>query len=380
MNEKKNQRVMAIAAHPDDIEFVMAGTLILLGRAGYELHYMNIANGCCGSTRWSATRTAEIRLKEAIEAADLIGAEFHPPLTADLQIFYDSPTLARLAAIVREVSPEIVLTHAPIDYMEDHTNACRLAVTAAFARGMPNFPTEPARPPVDGPVTIYHAQPHGNRDPLGHEVRPGVCVDVSGVIDEKAAMLACHKSQQDWLDTSQGMGSYIEAMKSLNREVGQMSGRCQYAEGWRKHLHLGFCDESADPLRVALGAAAVQHELCLSALLCQFYDPRCETGCHQRQCPLDQLDPRGTCFVCYWLHVCSRQRSSDGANRSGARTFGSLAGFVLDSLAFAQFFDRHALQRRVMEKQIVAIRLNESKTLFGQQLLDLPLWHFCSPT
>ena len=41
---------IAIAAHPDDIEFFMAGTLMLLGRAGYELHYMNIANGCCGTT------------------------------------------------------------------------------------------------------------------------------------------------------------------------------------------------------------------------------------------------------------------------------------------------------------------------------------------
>ena len=44
-------RAFAVAAHPDDIEFMMAGTLILLGRAGYELHYMTIANGSCGSER-----------------------------------------------------------------------------------------------------------------------------------------------------------------------------------------------------------------------------------------------------------------------------------------------------------------------------------------
>ena len=49
-----------MAAHPDDIEFVMAGTLIRLGQAGYELHYMNIANGCCGSTELSAAHIAEI--------------------------------------------------------------------------------------------------------------------------------------------------------------------------------------------------------------------------------------------------------------------------------------------------------------------------------
>ncbi len=144
MSTSRPKRVLAIGAHPDDIEFVMAGTLILLGRAGYELHYLNLANGCCGSTTLSAPHAAELRQSEAIRAADLIGAEFHASLCDDLAIFYDQPTLARLAAIVREIEPEILLTHPPVDYMEDHTNACRLAVTAAFVRGMPNFP--PFRP------------------------------------------------------------------------------------------------------------------------------------------------------------------------------------------------------------------------------------------
>jgi N-acetylglucosamine malate deacetylase 1 len=248
----QKKRVFAVAAHPDDIEFVMAGTLLLLGQAGYELHYMTIANGCCGSTEWSAAETARIRKKEAERAAESLGARFHPSLTDDLAIFYDRPTLARLAAVVREVAPDILLVHSPVDYMEDHTSACRLAVTAAFARGMPNFATDPPRPPVEGPVTIYHAQPHGNRDPLGQPVRPSLFVDVSSVLDQKAAALACHASQRQWLDSSQGIDSYIETMKSFNREVGAMSGRFEYAEGWRKHLHFGFCAELADPLRAAL--------------------------------------------------------------------------------------------------------------------------------
>jgi LmbE family N-acetylglucosaminyl deacetylase len=121
---------------------------------------------------------------------------------------------------------------------------------------MPNFPTEPARPPIGEPVTIYHSQPHGNRDPLGQVVHPDFSIDVTSVMEEKATMLACHASQRDWLDKSQGLGSYIETMKALGREVGQMAGRGQYAEGWRKHLHLGFCAEEADPLRLALAGLA----------------------------------------------------------------------------------------------------------------------------
>jgi LmbE family N-acetylglucosaminyl deacetylase len=246
------QRAFAVAAHPDDIEFVMAGTLLLLRGAGYEIHYLNLADGCCGSQEWSSEHTARVRLQEAIAAADALGAEFHPPLVRDLEIFYDHQTLCRLASIMRDVAPEILLVHAPVDYMEDHVNACRLAVTAAFARGMPNYPTDPPRPPVDQPVTIYHAQPHGNRDPLGFPVRPGIFVDVGTVIEQKAALLSCHQSQKRWLDASQGLDSYLETMKDLMREVGRMSGRYVFAEGWRRHSHLGFCPPDADPLCRAL--------------------------------------------------------------------------------------------------------------------------------
>jgi LmbE family N-acetylglucosaminyl deacetylase len=250
------RRAFAIAAHPDDIEFVMAGTLIRLRTAGFEIHYMNIANGCCGSTEHDAPTVAEIRRHEAIAAARSIGAVFHESLTDDLEILYDVPTLRRLGAIVRDVAPEIVLTHAPVDYMEDHVNACRLAVTAAFSRGMPNFPVDPPTPIASLPVTIYHAQPHGNRTPLGEEVMPGWFVDVTDLIERKAEMLECHASQKLWLDESQGLGSYVHAMRDLMREVGRMSGRYEYAEGWRRHLHLGFCDADADPLLDALGANA----------------------------------------------------------------------------------------------------------------------------
>jgi LmbE family N-acetylglucosaminyl deacetylase len=139
-------RAFAVAAHPDDIEFLMSGTLMRLGERGYELHYMNLANGCCGSRELDREQTAAARLEEARAAAASIGATFHPPLVADLEIFYDRPTLGRLASVMRAVAPEILLIHSPDDYMEDHMNACRLAITAAFARGMPNFPVEPPRP------------------------------------------------------------------------------------------------------------------------------------------------------------------------------------------------------------------------------------------
>lgn len=244
--------VFAIAAHPDDIEFLMAGTLIALRDAGWEVHYLNIADGCCGTTEYDRETIAAMRRQEAMAAAASIGAQFHESLTPDLEIFYDRETLLKVASLIRAAAPRIVLTLSPSDYMEDHMNACRLAVTAAFSRGMPNFPVDPPRPAVNQPVTVYHAQPYGNVDPLRRPVSPDLYVDVTDLHDRKTAMLAAHQSQKRWLDESQGHDSYLAAMRELDAQVGQMSGRFELAEGWRRHLHLGFCGPEDDPLADAL--------------------------------------------------------------------------------------------------------------------------------
>ena len=243
---------LAIAAHPDDIEIFMSGTLMLLQEAGYEIHYMNVANGCCGTTEYDRATIAKIRRAEAIAATELIGAVFHASICDDLTIFFDQPTLAKVASVMRLVGPEIVLTHSPADYMEDHMNVCRLATTAAFTRGMPNFPVDPPRDPVPGKVTVYHAQPYSHRDPLRNLVTPDMFVNVTDVVERKVEMLAKHVSQKKWLDESQGHDSYLQTLRDLDAECGRMSGMFEYAEGWRRHLHLGFCDENDDPLRKAL--------------------------------------------------------------------------------------------------------------------------------
>ncbi len=244
---------IAIAAHPDDIEFCMAGTLLLLKRAGWKIHYLNLSTGNCGSTIMSAARTRAVRRAEAKRAAKILGAHWHPPFCDDLEIFYDIKTLRRLAAVIREVKPTIVLTHSPQDYMEDHMNTARLAVTAAFSRGMPNFKTVPSRRAVEGDVTVYHAMPHGLRDGLRREIVAGAFVNTSSVHAIKREALAAHASQKAWLDASQGMDSYLVAMGEMSAAVGKMSRRYKHAEGWRRHLHLGFSASEIDPLADGLG-------------------------------------------------------------------------------------------------------------------------------
>ena len=251
------KKAMAICAHPDDIEFMMAGTLLLLKKAGYEIHYMTVANGCCGSSQYKRDQLIKMRRAEAASAAHLAGAVFHDSLVNDLEVFYDSKTLARLSGVIREVAPDIILTHHPEDYMEDHLATCRLTVMAAFTKGMPNFKTTPPRKAIDKDVTVYHCPPHGLKTQLRKLVIPEIYIDIASVMDVKKEMLAKHESQTDWLDKSQGMDSYISTMVELCQEMGRLSGKFHVAEGWIRHLHMGMSGQDSDPLTQVMRDLAI---------------------------------------------------------------------------------------------------------------------------
>ncbi len=248
---------LAIAAHPDDIEFVMAGTLLRLREEGWDIHYLNVSTGNMGSTVMSAAETARVRRKEAQRAAKMLGAKWHAPFCDDLMIFYTEENIRRICAVVREARPTVLLTHALQDYMEDHMIVARLAVTATFARGIPNFRTLPRRKATLDPCTIYHAMPHGQCTPMREPVAPELIVDTTSVHAAKRATLACHASQKEWLDKTQGMDSYLATMDGFSRSMGKQARKFQHGEGWRRHLHFGFGGEEDDPLRESLGGAIV---------------------------------------------------------------------------------------------------------------------------
>lgn len=244
---------LAIAAHPDDIEFVMAGALLLLREAGWRIHYLNLSTGDMGSTVMSTAETARVRRREAQAAARRLGAKWHAPFCPDLGIFYTEKNIRRVCGVVRAIRPAVVLTHALADYMEDHMITARLAVTGTFARGIPNYRSTPVRRAEVVPCVVYHAMPHGQCTPLRVPVRPEIFIDTGSVHKAKREALACHASQKEWLDATQGMDSYVAMMDTFSRRLGRQSGRFAHAEGWTRHLHFGFGEEADDPLRDALG-------------------------------------------------------------------------------------------------------------------------------
>lgn len=248
-----NLVAMAIGAHPDDIEFMMAGTLLLLKQAGAQIHVWNLATGNCGTAVHSHKEIVRLRWEEARDSARVAGARIYPPIADDLKLFYDEASLQTVAARIRQVKPNILLCPSPQDYMEDHQNACRLAVTGAFARGMRNFPTSPAVEVWTGDTVIYHALPYGLRDGLRRRVRAGSYVGVGTVMDVKRKMLSQHRTQKEWLDASQGLDAYLTTMEDMCAEIAEQAGRFEYAEGWRRHSHLGFTSRESDPLAELLG-------------------------------------------------------------------------------------------------------------------------------
>lgn len=241
--------ILAIGCHPDDIEFMMSGTLFLLKERGCEIHYMNIANGNCGTAEYGNKQIISIRKREAQNAAKYLGANYHNSLVNDIEVFYNDELIRKTTAIIRKVKPDIMLIPSLEDYMEDHMNTARIAVTAAFCRGMLNYYSIPKTPLILKDVVLYHALPYGLRDGMKNLIKPEFCADITSVIDKKEKMLAFHQSQKAWLDKSQGLDSYLKIMREMSREVGRISGRFKYAEGWRMHSDLGFSSRKNDPLK-----------------------------------------------------------------------------------------------------------------------------------
>src|SRR5260370_42295263 len=104
--------ILSILAHPDDAEFLCAGTLIRVGREhGWQVPIAAMTPGDCGSAELPPDEISRIRRAEGACAAALIGARYHCVEERDLLVFYNERTLERVTRLLRAVRPRIVLTH-----------------------------------------------------------------------------------------------------------------------------------------------------------------------------------------------------------------------------------------------------------------------------
>lgn len=239
----KNRKVaLAVVAHPDDVEFLCAGTLALLQQNGWQIELVTMTAGDCGTREYDPEEISKIRQEEAAKAAELIKANYQCLGFRDLFILYDQPSLLKVITLIRRVRPDLVLTMSPSCYIVDHEMTSKLVQTAVFAGGMININTGDI-PPYYHVPHLYYMDSMEGKDKFGKTIEPGFVVDISSVIDTKEKMLKCHDSQRQWLLDHHGMDQYLETMKHFSAQQGELAG-VDFGEGFRQHLGHGYPGEN----------------------------------------------------------------------------------------------------------------------------------------
>lgn len=226
-------RILAIHAHPDDIETLAAGTLALLAGLGHGVTIVTATAGEGGSTETDAGETARIRQAEAAAAAALIGADYRCAGLADLAVFNDDASRRAITEAVRWARPDVVITASPSDYHPDHETVAALARDACFAASVPNYRTGPAAA-LEAIPHLYFMDPIGGRGRDGVRAAADFGVDVEATFDTKQAMLACHVSQISWVSRQHGVADHLASMEAWTRRRGSDFG-ANFAEGFRQY-------------------------------------------------------------------------------------------------------------------------------------------------
>lgn len=225
--------ILAIHAHPDDVETLGAATLALLAAKGHRISIVTMTAGDCGAVEADNEETARIRKREAANAAAVIGADYACAGLADLGVFNDDASRRRTTEIIRAAKPDIVITASPADYHPDHEATSVLVRDACFAVSVPNYKTGSATP-LETIPHLYFMDPIEGRDRDNAKVLPEFAVNVEAFIDHKREMLAAHESQRRWVAKQHGIDNYVEAMASWTRRRGKHFG-VGFAEGFRQY-------------------------------------------------------------------------------------------------------------------------------------------------
>jgi LmbE family N-acetylglucosaminyl deacetylase len=227
--------ILAIHAHPDDIETLGAGTLALLASLGHRITLVTATAGEGGATETSAEETARIRRVEAAAAAAIIGADYRCAGFGDLAVFNDDGSRRAMTELIRDVRPDIVIAASPVDYHPDHEAVSVLARDACFAASVPNYRTGAAAA-LPAIPHLYFMDAIGGRTREGARIRPDFGVDIGEILETKRRMLMAHASQVAWVARQHGIADYAGSMVAWAERRGRDFG-VQYAEGFRQYRH-----------------------------------------------------------------------------------------------------------------------------------------------
>ncbi len=219
-------RVLAIGAHPDDLEILCGGTLARFTQEGHQVTMCHVCNGNLGHREIPRDKLREIRREEARNAAALIGADAITLDIDDFDIYVEREARMKMIEAIRSATPDLIILPDPRDYMPDHTIASEVGFAGSFGATLPQFVT---RSPAHFKLTpIYFAD-----TVAGLNFDPEEYVDISEVEDIKRRMIACHRSQAVWLREHDNV-DYVEMAMVQSAFRGMQAG-VRYAEAFRQN-------------------------------------------------------------------------------------------------------------------------------------------------
>ena len=222
-------RVLAIGAHPDDLEILCGATLARMAAQGDDVVMAHLTDGARGGAAGTDPgQLAATRLAEAQRSAAIAGCRHVCLGIPDAGVSSASPGQLRLIVdLVRDVAPGLILAHHPDDYHPDHREASKLAFAGSFAA---------TNPMVDGngeaPAEVAALYYMDTLAGLGFE--PAEFVDVTDFIEIKKSMMSAHASQLDYLRDTFG-SDIVEHIDVVARFRG-LQCHARYAEGFQAVL------------------------------------------------------------------------------------------------------------------------------------------------
>lgn len=191
--------ILAIGAHPDDIEILCGGTLALYAEQGHSIFMAVATDGSVGTPDLTKAEIAEIRKQEQEKAAALLGATLIWMGFEDEWLFNDRTTRTFFLDAIRQADPDIMFVHSPNDYIADHRIASQIAVDCRIPASVrlveTTLPACRRIPQVFFMDTV-----------AGIDFTPEHYVDITKVLPRKVSMLACHQSQEVWMREAYGEG------------------------------------------------------------------------------------------------------------------------------------------------------------------------------
>ena len=226
--------ILAIGAHPDDIESWCAGTLAKYASLGHKVFMATSTNGNVGSAVMSMEETARVRKQESANSAAIIGAEYIC-LNYDDEMFFEEPRKTRLEFInlVRYCKADVIFANSTEDYNPDHELTGQIIDDIAVMIPIAKLKTE--YPPYDVIPSIWHYEPA-----CGMRFIPTDYVDITDFFDTKMRMLACMESQNAWMAHNYSSMDYKEDGLAnsvrICAEFRGMQAQCRYAEGFTRAM------------------------------------------------------------------------------------------------------------------------------------------------